>query len=231
MANTKIIAHRGFWNTGNCAENSLQSLRNAQQLKVYGSEFDVRLTKDGVAVIHHDPEINGLIISDQDFSVISKQLLFNGERISTLREYLKQGKKEPSVKLMMEVKDLGNQEPERQLIDACVSEILKSGVQEQIVFISFSLFICQTLKVLCPENEVQYLNGDLSPQALKNLNIDGFDYEDKVLKENLNWITEAQGIGLSTNCWTVDDPHFFKVLQAEGIDCVTTNIPDVLLKS
>ena len=54
-AQTQIIAHRGFWQTQpTTTENSLKSLENAQKLKLYGSEFDVRMTKDGVLVINHD---------------------------------------------------------------------------------------------------------------------------------------------------------------------------------
>jgi glycerophosphoryl diester phosphodiesterase len=45
-AQTQIIAHRGYWQTQPpTTENSLKSLENAQNLKIYGSEFDVRMTK------------------------------------------------------------------------------------------------------------------------------------------------------------------------------------------
>lgn len=54
-AQTQIIAHRGYWQTQPpTTENSLKSLENAQNLKIYGSEFDVRMTKDGVLVVNHD---------------------------------------------------------------------------------------------------------------------------------------------------------------------------------
>lgn len=54
-AQTQIIAHRGYWNTQpKTSENSIKALENAQRLKIYGSEFDVRMTKDGILVINHD---------------------------------------------------------------------------------------------------------------------------------------------------------------------------------
>lgn len=72
-AQTQVIAHRGFWKTNpTTAENSIAALKNAQQLKVYGSEFDVRMTKDGVLVINHDEHINGVEIAATDFKSLKK---------------------------------------------------------------------------------------------------------------------------------------------------------------
>ena len=84
-AQTQVIAHRGFWKTNpTTAENSIAALKNAQNLKVYGSEFDVRMTKDGVLVINHDEHINGVEIATSDFRSLKKQKLSNGENLSTL---------------------------------------------------------------------------------------------------------------------------------------------------
>ena len=65
--NTQLIAHRGFWKTENSAQNSISSLKNAQQLGVYGSEFDVRMTKDSVLMINHDEDINGILIAENHY--------------------------------------------------------------------------------------------------------------------------------------------------------------------
>ena len=43
---TKVIAHRGYWKTEGAAQNSIRSLERANEIKVYGSEFDVHLTAD-----------------------------------------------------------------------------------------------------------------------------------------------------------------------------------------
>ena len=51
---TKIIAHRGYWKTEGSAQNSIRSLERANEIKVYGSEFDVPLTADNVPVVFHD---------------------------------------------------------------------------------------------------------------------------------------------------------------------------------
>ena len=56
---TKVIAHRGYWKTEGSAQNSIRSLERANEIKVYGSEFDVHLTADNVPVVFHDSKIQG----------------------------------------------------------------------------------------------------------------------------------------------------------------------------
>ena len=63
QAQTQVIAHRGFWKAEGSAQNSIAGLKKAAEAKVYGSEFDVQLTADGVVVVNHDDAINGLAVS------------------------------------------------------------------------------------------------------------------------------------------------------------------------
>lgn len=84
---TKIIAHRGFWITENTDENSIKSLKNAQKLGVYGSEFDIQMTKNEVP-IYHDKKIKDYIIENTNYNILKDFLLENGERLPTLEEYL-----------------------------------------------------------------------------------------------------------------------------------------------
>ena len=39
QAQTKVIAHRGFWKTPGSSQNSISSLQQADSLGCYGSEF------------------------------------------------------------------------------------------------------------------------------------------------------------------------------------------------
>lgn len=45
VAQTKVIAHRGYWDCEGSAQNSIASLKKAAEAGVYGSEFDVQMTK------------------------------------------------------------------------------------------------------------------------------------------------------------------------------------------
>ena len=127
-AQTQIIAHRGFWQTQpTTTENSLKSLENAQKLKLYGSEFDVRMTKDGVLVINHDEHHGKMEISETDFKELETLKLSNGENFPTLKEYLKQGKKDKSVKLIVEIKPDKTKEKEDELTTKTIKMIKEMG--------------------------------------------------------------------------------------------------------
>ena len=58
--NTKVVAHRGYWDTPDNAQNSLTALKTAQDIPVYGSEFDVNMTADGVMVVSHGPKLESI---------------------------------------------------------------------------------------------------------------------------------------------------------------------------
>ncbi|AQX05664.1 glycerophosphodiester phosphodiesterase [Elizabethkingia meningoseptica] len=230
MAQTQIIAHRGFWKTEGSAQNSIHALQGAQKLKVYGSEFDVRLTKDGVVVVNHDEDINKVNIAETPFKELRKQKLANGEVIPTLEEYLKQGKKDPALQMILEIKPLASEASEKESVEKSLALVKKNKLENQTQYISFSLFVCKELKRLNPKAKVQYLKGDLSPKEIKDLGIDGIDYHYSVFEKNPTWLKEAQDLKLITNAWTVDSPDIFQKLKAQGIDFVTTNVPDVFQK-
>jgi glycerophosphoryl diester phosphodiesterase len=50
-----LIAHRG--GSGPWRENTLEAFAAARSMGADGVEFDVRLTADGEAVVHHDPDL------------------------------------------------------------------------------------------------------------------------------------------------------------------------------
>ena len=84
---TRVIAHRGFWDCGGSAQNSLVSLHKAHEAGCYGSEFDVIVTADGVPVIHHDDTIDSLVIEATNYDQIKDKKLKNGEILPTLEQY------------------------------------------------------------------------------------------------------------------------------------------------
>ena len=53
VAQTQVIAHRGFHTTKGSCRNSMAALKEAQKLGIYGSECDLNLTKDGEIVVAH----------------------------------------------------------------------------------------------------------------------------------------------------------------------------------
>ena len=231
MKKTQIIAHRGFWKTNpETAENSIQALKNAQELQVYGSEFDVQMTKDVELIVFHDEWINDFEIAEANFEDLKGLKLLNAENIPTLEDYLIQGKKIPNCKLIVELKPCKTKELEDLMVNKALDLIQKYDLENQCEFISFSLNICKQIKKEKPNFVVFYLNGDLNPKELKEAGLDGFDYDFELLLEKLDWIFEAKNLGLKTNSWTVNDFEVFRKLSNAGIDFIKTNTPDVFVK-
>lgn len=228
-AQTQIIAHRGYFQTQPpTTENSITALQNAQKLKIYGSEFDVRMSKDGVLVINHDEHHGKMEISETDFKELAKLKLSNGEKYPTLKDYLKAGKKDKALKLIVEIKPAKTEALENELVEKTIAMIKDMKLESQCEYISFSLNICKQIKKIAPDFKVQYLRGELSPQQIKEEGLDGLDYHYSVFQKNPTWISEANALGLITNSWTVNDVEIYNELKKQGVKFVTTNIPDQL---
>lgn len=228
-AQTQIIAHRGYWQTNPpTTENSLEALENAQKLKIYGAEFDVRMTRDGFLVINHDEHHGKMEVSETDFKTLKKLKLSNGEKFPTLKDYLKQGKKDLSLKLIVEIKPAKTPELENEIVKKTIQTMRDLNLESQSGFISFSLNVCKEIKRVEPSFKVQYLEGNLSPQQIKAEGLDGIDYHYSVFEKNPTWISEANALGLITNSWTVNDLNDYKKLKEQGLQFVTTNVPDQL---
>jgi glycerophosphoryl diester phosphodiesterase len=61
VASTAIQAHRGSPDPrAGVGENTLAAFARARSLGADGVELDARLSSDGVVVVHHDPEVDGL---------------------------------------------------------------------------------------------------------------------------------------------------------------------------
>lgn len=223
-----ITAHRGYWNCGDAgfAENSIASLKAAQSIEVWGSEFDVQITRDSVMIVNHDNEREGLTISETAWSEFEKMKLKNGERPSTLGEYLTQGEKFSTV-LVCELKPQKTTDLEILLTNMAVDTIKSHSLfsPDRVIFISFSYEICKHLVRVAPGFTVQYLGGKKSPDELFNDGINGLDYHHSWFSLHPEWVTRAHELGMSVNVWTVNKIEDIQKMIDLKVDCITTNYP------
>ena len=185
QAQTQVIAHRGYWKAEGSAQNSLASLRKAAEAKVYGSEFDVQMTADGIVVVNHDNTIGSTAISRATYEQIKESKLKNGETLPTLQAYLEEGRKLKDLQLILEIKKNKNKEHEDQAVKTIVKMVKDMGMEKQTEYISFSLNVCEQLvKATNGASEIFYINGDLSPQEAKAKGFTGIDYNFKVFDQH-----------------------------------------------
>lgn len=225
VARTKVIAHRGYWKCEGSAQNSIASLAKAAEAKVYGSELDVQMTKDGEIVVNHDDNIQGFSIIDTPFAELKDLKLDNGEKLPTLDDYLAAGKEFPDIRLIVEIKPHKTKEIEDKAVKIIVDKVKKMQMEKQVEYISFSMNICEQLAGLVPGSEIAYLKSDVAPKDLKAKGITGIDYYVKVLDGKPEWIDEAHRLGMKVNVWTVNDMEMVRKMIDRGVDYITTDYP------
>ena len=128
-AQTKVIAHRGYWDTTGIAQDTLTWLRVADKAGCYGSEFDVHLTKDNKIVVFHDDYVKGLPIQKTDYKILLRHRLRNGEAIPTLAQYL-DAAKSLSTRLILEIKQQYSTTHQDSLVDATMATVRAKGLPD-----------------------------------------------------------------------------------------------------
>ncbi|MBQ0005959.1 MAG: glycerophosphodiester phosphodiesterase [Alistipes sp.] len=224
-----IVAHRGFWNTDatSFSENSIASLHQAAINGFWGCELDIHITCNGKIIVNHDSEINGKKISECKYKDFSKNLLPNGEKRPLLDDYLSVASGYPLTKLVIEFKDAENG-----IVEKTMKLLKRYGMDspKRTMFISFNQKACMRVAELYPEYTNQYLTGDLSPEEVHKMGINGIDYHYARFKEHPEWVGQAHKLGMSVNVWTVDNKEDMEEMIALGVDAITTNKP-LLLRS
>lgn len=228
VAQPKVIAHRGYWETPGSAQNSLTSFTKADEIGAFGSEIDVWLTADNKLIVNHDPVYEGVSMEKSTLKQITAIKLPNGENIPTLDAYLKHVVSKPNTRLILEMKSLSDLEREDFAAAEVVKGLKKYDLLDRTDIIAFSINTCLAFKKLLPDGRIFYLNGDLAPKSIKELGLTGIDYEDKVLRKHSDWTKQAHELGLEVNVWTVNDQDEMKYFIEQGVDYITTNHPEEL---
>lgn len=222
----QTIAHRGYWRCEGSAQNSRASLLQALNMGIFGSEIDIWLTSDGHIMVNHDERFDGVTLQDTTASVCRRLRLSNGEPMPELKQLLRLLRKSNSpTRLIVEVKPHRDPQRSRLCAEKAIKAISKSGLQDRVMYISFSIEACQTIHALQPNAEVAYLSGNRTPAELHQMGITGIDYNIKVLRKHPEWIDEAHRLGMNVNVWTVDKAEDIREMQNLGVDYITTNEP------
>lgn len=231
FASNPVVSHRGAFKKNSFPENSIAALREAIRLQCTGSEFDVRMSVDDSLVINHDPRYQNRQIDKTTYQELIQAKLSNGETFPTLREFLTAGlQNNRQTRLVVEIKpsDIGKDRA-RLIAERVVKLVDELNATPKVVYISFDYDILKKILQLHPNAPTQYLNGDKTPEQLKEDHIQGADYNISVFKKNPDWIARAQKSGIILNAWTVNDPADMKWLLSQKFEFITTNEPEMLL--
>ena len=227
---TKMVAHRGFRKVE--VENTLQAFNYAAKSTVYGIENDVHVTKDGMFIVIHDHDLKRLAGIDSEITVEEmtydecravKLIGKNGVpdenyRMASVEEYItacKNGGKQA----VLEIKDIDYDNSV--LLAKLVGEL---GYLDNTTFISFQEHCLDAVRSVNPNQNVQFLTCnfdiDLIPKLVsKKWDLD-IEYK-AVTKERIDSLHE---LGITVNCWTVNEKDVAELLAFWGVDMITSDI-------
>lgn len=221
---TKIIAHRGYWKAEGSCENSIKALESAALLGADGTEFDIWLTKDDSVVVNHDAKYAGKIISKTKYSELIKERLPNGEKLPTLREYLRAAKKYPDLILFIEIH-------EERMLPFILSIVINEKLNNEIVFSSFLKFVCERLHAIDRSLTILPLQPLPNYYSMHEYSkrFKGIAFSLQYFKGHEDIIDQAIEEGLMLATWTVGGAEVYDWFYDHHFKYVVTDNPNVLV--
>lgn len=237
MAFVSIVAHRG--NAPGFVENTRAAFAHALTLPIHGVECDVRLTKDGRVVVHHDHTVDRL--SDGSGPVGSytldqlRQLNFGTEKlpqqILTLGELLAMIRENDDKHLYLEIKEPSRTSP------ALENAVLNELSHQQLMFdprihiITFSRLAVRRVKRLAPHLDTWFLRTPraamLHPRDPVPRQVDGLGLSIQTARQRPKLVGAH---GVPTYLWTVNDEAGMRHARTLGVDVLATDAPELALK-
>ncbi len=225
-----VLAH-----TGSCRRapgNSLEAFTLAREDGADGVELDVRRTADGVLVVHHDPEADGVgLLASRDFADVRAA----APRIPSLSEAL-----DVLVGMIVniEVKCLPwepDADDERTVAAAVTAAVAERGLHEDVIISSFDLDAVDFVRSLDGRAVTGWLTMGQDPRVtLPIARARGHEWlhpDNGVLTAEAapDAVRLAAEHGVKLDVWTVNDEDHIRALARAGVHALITDTPDVAL--
>lgn len=238
-----IVAHRGASSTH--PENTIASFEEAIRLGVGIVEFDVRLSRDGVPIVMHDPAVDrttdgtGLVsaFTAAELSALNAGTSAEPEPVPTLRETLECASGRAAV--AVEIKNLPGEpgfDPAREPIVAAVrAELERTKFAGSVLVVSFNPASIEASKRLMPEVPTGLLTTDLVDprEALAYVVSAGHEMVLPGTRASIPageaFVEQVHATHLRVGTWTVDDASTLAMLLDRGFDAVASNDPGMAM--
>lgn len=217
----KVIGHRGA--KGLAPENTIASLKKALEHGVDGLEFDLRVTKDGVVVLHHDPDLTDPDGKRRDIAGHTyKQLKRHKKDLATFEEVLK--RIGHPVTLYVEVKPGVRTAPIAKILNYYMSIGWKP---DYFHLMSFSQDVLLELERKLPSIEKVVLEKWSGVRATRRAGQLGT--KNIIMKKRWLWwgfIGSMTRSGWQLGTYTLDDPAKARRWARWGLELAVTDYPD-----
>ncbi|GAC1498496.1 MAG: glycerophosphodiester phosphodiesterase family protein [Candidatus Saccharimonadales bacterium] len=221
----KIIGHRGA--RGLAPENTIRSLNKAIEYKVFAVEFDLRVTKDDVVILHHD---HALKTASGDSLSIAKNsfddLLLHKNDLARFDQVI--NKINFETKLMIEVK---KNIPVTKIVNIIENAISAGRPKDSLFIGSKSQKILLQIYKLLPDISLVVIepwSGVRATYRARQINT-------KIIAMNKLWLWRGFIKGMSKRGWqlwtyTLNNPTKANRWVVYGLDGVITDYPDLFYK-
>lgn len=217
----KIIGHRGA--KGLAPENTIVSFMKAIEHNVDEIEFDVRVSKDGVAIIQHDPKLhdpagNSLKVDESTYQA----LLAHKPDLTTFDAAMRSINR--VVPVLIEVKPGVDTAP----VIAVIKQLQKDGwTTEDMLLGSFSQSVLRELHKALPEVPkvvIESWSGIRATYRARQLKTDRLNMNQRWLWSGFVRAMYTSGYKLVP--YTLDDPVKAKRWARHGLYGTITDFPD-----
>ncbi len=220
-------AHRGA--SEYTPENTMLAFYVGLYMGANGIETDVRRTKDGVLVLHHDKTPERMTGDTRPISELTldelRELNFekNGytDKVVTLEDFLRTFAHR-DIRLAIELKEAG--------LEAEVAGlILRYNMQSKCIITSFHPEYLRHVKRMTPVLRTGWLVKDVSDKTLATLLDMGCDEICPPATDITPELVEKwHHLGLNVRAWGVSDEALMRTVYDSGADGMTVNFPDKL---
>ena len=243
-----VFAHRG--GAGLAPENTIAAFDRGLALGADGLELDVRLSKDGVVVVHHDARLerttnlsgevarstaDELSRADAGFRFShggDSPFRGQGLGVPTLADVLA---RYPETRVIVELK-----ENTRELAQAVVAAIWRAGAAERVCLGSFGGRVLRAAREAAPDiatsasrEEVRWaVYRSRCRWPVRGARYGGYQIPEVAGTTRLvspRFVADAHQAGLGLQVWTVDTPDDARRLLGWGVDALITDRPDLIV--
>ena len=243
-----VFAHRG--GSALAPENTIAAFENGLALGADGLELDVRVSRDGVVVVHHDSRLERTTNLRGDVAAFSASELeradaghhFGPERgwpfrgcgigIPTLRSVLD---RYPGRRVIIEMK-VNHPECAREVVDV----VRGSDAVDRTCLGAFGWRVLRAVRALDPaiatsaaREEVRWaLYRSRCRWPVSRVSYDGYqvpEFAGRTTVVSPRFVADAHRAGLGVQVWTVDDEEVARRMLEWGVDGLITDRPDLIV--
>ncbi len=238
-----IVAHRGA--PSSRPENTLASFEEALRLGARIVELDVRVSRDGVAVVMHDATVDrttdgaGAVheLTASELTALNAGTPERPERVPTLADVLDLVGGRGAVAL--EIKNLPGEpgyDPVRETaVELVHAELERTGFEGPVLVLSFNPASLGASKELAPDVPTGFLTTEHLPPREALAHAAGAGHEmllpgtRSLIPAGPGFVEEVHAAGLRVGTWTADEPREVRMLLDRGVDAVASNDPAMAL--